>query len=312
MNTIKLSKLLFAAFTFIVFTCLLVSCGKEEPIDTKPDVVINIEGKVMDQAANSFPGITLVLTASGFIMRATTNDMGIYTFSDIPDGQYKLEALKPWGGDITQSVKDVTVGATKATSNFTVEMKNLDALAAFYHGDKFGEIKDIQGLNPASPNVQIYAKTLWTAPSTLTQIKDQKGKNLTGADWQKISVKCKAYCSEGKTFFPLEMTGLVADGLYTIWFMELTEHHDINAGFARSIIKSVVPLKSGASHSFKASSTGTYSFKGETSTCVLTALVNGFAVFGSYEMDNKVEQTKAEREMMANDLNDATHFFLFY
>lgn len=306
------SKLLIC---FVVFTIFLTACGKEEKIDNPiPGSVISLEGKVTDvKNTNPIQGAQLILTASsGSIKRANSSDEGKYTFQDLPNGTYTLEMVEPWGGTVSSKTRNLNFTGTKLTENFSLQIKNQTGFAAFQNGDKFAEIKTITGSDAVSAGSDIGAITVWSTPKVTTPIKDVLGKQLKGSDWLKASATCEATCNGSKAIFNIALQGLIPNGVYTMWLTELTEHHDVNFGFPRSTIKDMIPLKSGSTHLFKAAANGSYNFVGETNNCVLTNYTNGFAIYASYEMDNKAEESRAEKQANANEQQDATHLFIFY
>ena len=79
----------FASLPFLLLASLLVSAPAWAQFDTA-----QVSGAIQDSTGGALPGVDVVLVAAGHGQerRAVTNESGLYTFPNVPVGDYRLNA----------------------------------------------------------------------------------------------------------------------------------------------------------------------------------------------------------------------------
>ena len=83
-----------------------------------------VSGAVVDNSRHGIAGAVVILaseTSQGFVRTAITDTGGVYTFPDIPDGDYTITVTHP-SYTFDPAIQEITVaGKNKAVSNFVAE-----------------------------------------------------------------------------------------------------------------------------------------------------------------------------------------------
>ena len=79
----------FARFPLLLLALLLVATPARAQFDTA-----QVSGSIQDNSGGVLPGVDVVLVAqgTGLERRAVTNESGLYTFPNVPVGDYRINA----------------------------------------------------------------------------------------------------------------------------------------------------------------------------------------------------------------------------
>ena len=266
-----------------LFTSLLVSlsCSSEsDPSDDDPNVpndqVGEINGMVTDEDGNLYDNVRILLNEGTTLFRVVnTNENGMYTFTNVPVGGYNVEIELPLSTTASGAVSSqvsVQVNNT-ATVDFTIRANRVDAALVLGAADFLGEVRNAAGGVPTGSSELLYAVNVFTDPSTSVPILGPDGEHVTLGEWDNAEGSVEIYCSGETTVMEFSFSGLLPEGVYTLWVGPMSGNNILGTGAlgdgsGTDNILDVSPL--GNAEISVSMEPGSLSVFGTLSSCLLT------------------------------------------
>ena len=324
MKTIcKINKRVQTGIAILVFSLAILSCSNTDD-NTAPvnqQEFGDIEGVVIDEDGRMYDDIIVELSSSGnLVATASTNSSANYTFDDVEVGNYQVYMLNPLGTvSIGNNPKTVAVTNGGEQTDFPFKSVPVDALLVAGDIDILDEVLNANRQKPTDPDELLYTPSdIFDPNSALVPILAPDAHQMTFGEWDDASGFAVVVCDDPTTNYKLEFTGLIPDGVYTVW--NGIFNSDIGPGdpidFGTDFM-GVGALGDGTSNILLASSTGEaqlevdalpgdLSMFGTMPSCVLTD-VPAFSLVINYHIDG---MTYGDNP--GPDKQDVAHMFIYY
>ena len=315
----------FAVVPFIILLLLVVGCsssGNDDSIQQPPQEFGNINGVVQDDEGNAYTNVKIELEKSGqSIESTTTKSDGSYEMKQLEIGNYQLKMNLPLGseavGDATANIV-VSNGAT-ANQDFTIKTVPVSALLVSGLVDVLDEMMNVQRAEPTASDELLYTPSSVSDPnSDLVAILAPDDHHMTFGEWQKAEGSATVSCDGSTTKYSMEFTGLIPDGVYTIWNFVLNKKKSPGSAidFDTDFIGAGA-LKSGNSNIMVASASGdaqlevevnpgTMSMFGTLPSCV-PSVAPGFVLIINYHIDGQTHGG-----FPGPDNTDVAHMLIYF
>lgn len=225
-------------FTYIVFVIAIAYAGCDSSSDSNivgpaPVSADVIQGQVVDENGGTYGNLNIELRKVGTsdpIAQATTTMNGAYRFEGVAPGDYHVDLLKtPLGAELIGSERlAITIGeARAAAADFTLRNTPQPSVLVYADTDIMGEIRNADGQIPKDASERLYAANVFIGPNAgQVPIMAPDGHHVTLAEWQMATGEITASCSNGVSRYHGSFTGLIPDGVYTVWLHVLAEHKE--------------------------------------------------------------------------------------
>ena len=195
-----------------------VSCSS----DSEPTPVSNelsITGQVTDQAGNGYENVSLNLSKEGAtLFSAVSNEEGVYSLFDIPGGEYNLQLSTPRAAEaIGENPKSINILESEVeTVDFDIQTLPVEATLTLAPTDLLGEISTSNNQEPSNPDDLLYAVSVFT-DNNLVPITAPNGHHIKLDEWDDAEGATSIHCNGKETIFQFEFSGLIPNGVYTLW-----------------------------------------------------------------------------------------------
>lgn len=295
------SKCHFASWNripLLVFSILIASaCASEDPM---PANTPSVSGTVSDLEDGFYENVEVTLLQSGSeVASVNTDASGEFLFSNLMEDAYEIAINPP----LTTSVMGdnpiaLAVGNNTTNADFTL---NLNETAGYIIGadlDPYGEIKNSNRQDPQD-HEEIFAVNVFSN-GNLIPIYAPDGHQLTFSEWKQAQGTARFSCKGNTTYYQMEFTGLIPNGVYTVWISPLltqktaqsvwspsTEILGLGAlGGSGGTKNIVVANQTGEGELEGTMNSGSLTNFGELSSCALTS-AKGIALILDYHIDGK-------------------------
>ncbi len=323
-TVIKVRHLNFTMVLVLLLVAPLLSmCSKDESGDEEPPNSFGeVSGTVSSDVGNTYPGISVEVLENGFTIVASdiTDASGMYQMSRVPVGDYALVVEEPLGSNLSNNSRPISVAeGQKITQDFNFEIKTVNSVVALDPNDPIGEVINENGEVPTG-NEPLYTPFRVSDPGAgiPTPITAPDGHHVTLNEWKAARGTAQVSCSDGVTHYKLEFTGLIPNGVYTLWncILKRPQRPTAKLSFG-SDFDGLGALKDSGSNSFVASEqgkaqieltadAGPLSMFGRQPDCAITES-NGFIIVVDYHID---QQTYGATP--GPDDQDVGHLLIFY
>ena len=216
--------------TVICLTLFIGCSSSDDGAPIAPAGSGDIKGVVAQDDGQVYGGIAVnLLQAGAFKVRSNTDNNGAYEFTNLSEGSYEVIVTPPLTGEVQGSdTKSVTVKAGSTTqTDFTFELLPVEAVLVYDNTDTFGELKNANGDMPVDDAELIYARNAFEEPiGELHAIEAPDGHHLTLGEWRQAKGTATASCDGEITEYTLIFSGLVPNGVYTVWHLLLDKRKE--------------------------------------------------------------------------------------
>jgi hypothetical protein len=286
----------------LISACLFFwGCSSDDPTPMEPaDTFGAVAGTVLAGDGSAYANVRVTLLANGNTIQKSneTDASGNYQISQVPVGNYTLIVKAPLGSTVTGNDAAVTISDGQTTQkDFSFEINSINAVVVLSPNDPFSEIQNENGVVPTG-NETIYTPFAVSDPDSgpPSAIMAPDGHHVTLNEWAAAEGTVTVSCDGSTTMYVFELTGLIPNGVYTLW-NGIFKHHqepNQNLSFATSF-EGLGALKDGASNTFTASAQGEASLElsvdpgslsmfGSQPPCAITA-AEGFVLVVDYHID---------------------------
>ena len=296
MKSIPFHKFKLTNFVLILLI-LIGSCQSSEDPDPVDQSQNGITGVVTDQVGNAFANAKVNLEENGvFISQQTTDGSGNFQFANLSFSTYDLNLILPKttidGGTNPQTVMLQDVAG--AVVDFMVSPQPYAADLVLGATDILGEVRTQTGEIPTDPDDLLYAVNVFSNQMRVPILApDQHHVKLS--EWQTAQGSVTMTCLGNSTKFDFEFTGLLSEGVYTLWIAPMSQGDILGTGAIGSSdgSQNVLPVDSnGDGATTITMSAGDLSVFGTLSTCALT-VETSIALILDYHIDGNTHGSVA-------------------
>ncbi len=205
---------------------MLIACSSDEP-----EVMITptITGTVLDQNDGAYDNVEVRLLQSGTEVSSVKSDpSGAFTFSSLNDGTYEIEIDPPLATNVQGSNPiSLAVDMNGAAADFTVNLTEVSGYIIGKDLDPYGEIKNQDRLTPQDQD-EIYAVNVFS-DQQLVPIYAPDGHQLTFSEWKEAEGTARFRCNGRATYYEMEFSGLIPNGVYTVWISPLVSRKTVQS-----------------------------------------------------------------------------------
>jgi len=272
-----------------------MACSSDEPaIMNTP----TITGTVLDQNDGAYDNVEVRLVQSGTQISSLKSDpSGEFIFTNLNDGTYEIEIDPPLATSVQGSNPiSLAVDMNGAAADFTLNLSEVPAYIIGSDLDPYGEIKNSNRLNPQDQD-EIYAVNVFS-DQQLVPIYAPDGHQLTLSEWKEAEGTARFRCIGRATFYEMEFSGLIPNGVYTVWVSPLLSQKTVQSvwtpntdilgvgalGGSGGLKNIVMADELGNALLTGDMGSGPLSNFGEITSCVLTS-ANGLAMILDYHID---------------------------
>lgn len=278
-----------------IILILLGACsGDNEP---EPMVQSSLQGVVKDDGGRNYDNVNVVATqANSEVVSTTTDPKGEFSFIGLDNGDYEIKITPPLATNV-QSVNPIllSVGSGGTTSaEFTLGLMPVTGIVIGSTIDPYGEIKNVDGIKPIDADEKIYARNIFT-DGKLIPILAPDGHQILYGEWQEAQGEALVSCSGKTTNFKLQFSGLIPNGVYTVWISPMAVNKSakpsdilgVGALGDQSGNKNIIIADDqGAGELNESMPSGPLSNLGTLSTCALTSN-KGMVLILDYHIDGQ-------------------------
>ena len=216
------------ALTVLFLATLLSMCSTDEtpaPIDTNS--FGEVSGTISSNEGDNYSGIRVELLSNNQtpIASDVTNASGKYQLNQVPVGNYTLSIQEPLGSNLSRKSRSVSISeGQKITEDFNFDIEIVNAVVAIDPNDPIGEVINENGEVPVG-NELLYTPFSVNDPGagSPTPILAPDGHHVSLTEWKAARGTAKVTCSGDATNYQLEFSGLIPNGVYTLWKCILKE-----------------------------------------------------------------------------------------
>ena len=211
----------------LLMTSFMLSCSSDsssgqdprDPDDSQTEDLGELSGMVTDEDGNVYDNVSITLKEGTTTLRVVrTENTGVYTFTNVRVGSYTVEIELPLSSSAVGSDSHSVTIRKNATSNadFVVRPSSIEGDLVLGAGDILGEVRNAMGNVPSSASELLYAVNVFT-DQALVPILDAEGDHVTLGQWDNAEGVAEIYCDGETSYFELSFSGLLPDGVYTLW-----------------------------------------------------------------------------------------------
>lgn len=307
----------------LLLLILLVACDDNDPKEPLVSAGLgSVSGTILDDQGVAYRNIKVQLEkAETVVGTELTNESGNYQLDQIEAGNYQIRMIPPLGGKATGDNPTEIVVTDGLTENqdFTLSLEPVAATLVLGGTDPLKEVTNVNGQVPADKADLLYTPLVFEQPlGELYPILAPDGHHVSLEEWQKAKGSAIISCNGNTTKYKLEFTGLIPNGVYTLWNFILTKHLEPTDGinFANDI-KANGALGDGVSNKLFASSAGEaeleldahpggLSMFGSQPPCAI-ANSEGFILVVNYHIDGKTHGGSP-----GPDKDDVAHMLIYF
>ncbi len=274
---------------------MLIACSSDEPAMTNTPT---ITGTVLDQNDGAYDNVEVRLLQSGTEISSLKSDpSGEFIFTNLNDGTYEIEIDPPLATSVQGSNPiSLAVDMNGAAADFTLNLSEVPAYIIGSDLDPYGEIKNSNRLSPQDQD-EIYAVNVFS-DQQLVPIYAPDGHQLTFSEWKEAEGTARFRCNGRATFYEMEFSGLIPNGVYTVWVSPLLSQKTVQSvwtpdtdmlglgalGGSGGLKNIVLADEMGNAVLTGDMGSGPLSNFGEIASCVLTS-ARGLAMIVDYHID---------------------------
>ncbi len=300
----------FKALKLALLSILIIT-GCSSDSDPEP-LISGITGSVQDEQNNPYMSAEITLDPGNV---TTTNIEGEYAFTDLDPGNYTVSLRTPLTSEViggntlqVQLNADQPVNADFRIRNIPVEGHVVLGLT-----DPLGHVRTIGNEIPSDPNELIYRSGNPPVPITAPD-----GHHVTLQEWMSTQGTALVTCDGAVTRYELNFTGLIPNGVFTLWNIPFSVSVGPGSGLSGSIGAGSLGAANGSQNAFVAAEDGTaaitlsviggnpLSVFGEAPRCTLTD-ARGLMLVVLYHIDG---QTYGPDPGPENTLSDHMIFYI--
>ncbi|MEX0290018.1 MAG: carboxypeptidase-like regulatory domain-containing protein [Flavobacteriaceae bacterium] len=206
----------------ILILVTFLNCSKDDgQIDEPtPTAFGNVSGKISDGNGLGYPKVEVILKTTGGAIESTvkTDANGLYEMNRIAVGNYSIEIVPPLGSTVVNNDKSIAItdGGTAAL-DFSFEIAPKNAVVVLAPNDALNEVRNESGDVP-SANEPIYTPFSVNDPNAeMVPVLAPDGHHITLQEWKLAQGSAFVTCEDNKTKYVLEFSGLIPNGVYTLW-----------------------------------------------------------------------------------------------
>lgn len=208
-----------------LFICLVIFLGCSSNDTMQPAPVQqqfgNLNGLILDNQGKTYGNVELKLEQSGNEIQNSTSDVnGQYQINNIPIGNYQINMQLPLGSVASgsNSADVVITDGTTSSQDFTFIPTAVDALIVSGSVDVLNEMMNLSRTEPTGAAEELYTPSSVSDPnSNLVAILAPDGHHVTLGEWNQAKGSAIVSCEGSITKYSLQFTGLIPNGVYTIW-----------------------------------------------------------------------------------------------
>ena len=292
----KSIEILISLRKFVPFVLIVLGAcsGDNEP---DPMVQTDILGLVKDKDGGNYDNVKVVLTQANSELASTTTDpKGEFNFAGLDNGEYEIKITPPLATSV-QSLNPMSIlleSGNTPSAEFTLDLMSVAGQVIGTTVDPYGEIKNVAGTKPTDADEKIYARNVFT-DGKLTPILAPDGHQLLYGEWQQAQGEALVSCSGKTTNFKLQFTGLIPNGVYTVWVGPLSVSKSANPSDALGLgalggqsgnKNIIITDDQGVGELIESMPSGPLTNFGTLSTCALTSN-KGMALILDYHIDGE-------------------------
>ena len=239
-------------FIWLYLGFFVTACSSDDP---GAGGATGVQGTVMDELGNFYPNVTMTLQP-GNINAVTDND-GNYNFNNLSAGDFEIFITPPNASEIpagTSTSITLNEGQTQ-TVNFTVRILPVDAVLALGENDPEAHIRNLSGGIPEDPDELLYKPF----GGDFYPILAPDGHHITLEEWSTAQATSIISCNGSTTNYSLTMTGLIPNGVYTVWNFIYASSKKPGNDVIGNIAGGPLGPSDGSKNAFTASETGSAS-----------------------------------------------------
>jgi hypothetical protein len=302
-TAIRIPKIMRIEFLTLisVFLCFWGCSSDDSPDLQPPNAFGTLSGTILSGEGTAYAMVKVDLEAGGgnIEVSGVTDASGNYEITQVPVGNYTLNVHAPLGSTIANNRPSVSIADGQVTNkDFIFEIKTNEAYVVLSPIDPLGEVKNVDAEIP-SGNEAIYTPFSVSNPGMgpLSAILAPDGHHVTLNEWRMASGTARVSCDGVTTHYIFELSGLIPNGVYTLWnaLLEMPQEPENGLAFPDSFI-GLGALKDSGSNSFIASAQGeaqmeisadpgSLSMFGTQPPCAITGS-ESFIIVVDYHIDN--------------------------
>lgn len=305
-----------------VFLCLWGCSSDDSPELEPPNSFGTLSGTILSGDGTAYAMVKVDLEAGGgnIEVSGVTDASGNYEITQVPVGSYTLNVHAPLGSTIANNRPSISIADGQVTNmDFVFEIKINEAYVVLSPVDPLGEVKNVDAEIP-SGNEAIYTPFSVSNPGMgpLSAIMAPDGHHVTLDEWKMASGTARVSCDGVTTHYIFELSGLIPNGVYTLWnaLLKMPQEPENGLSFPNSLM-GLGALKDPASNSFIASAQGeaqmeisvdpgSLSMFGTQPPCAITG-TEAFIIVVDYHIDNK-----AHGPSPGPDFLDVAHLLFYF
>ncbi len=310
--------------TVICLTLLIRCSSGDDGAPIAPAGSGAIKGTVTEDNGQAYADVLVNLLQAGtFKVRSNTDINGVYEFKDLSEGSYEVTFIPPLMGEVQGSdTQNVTVKAGSTTqTDFTFELAPVEAVLVYDDTDTFGELRNAAGDMPVDDVDLVYARNAFEEPiGELYPIEAPDGHHLTLGEWRQAKGTATASCDGEITKYSLSFSGLIPNGVYTVWHLLLDKRKESDQsvsienelvgmgalGGGNGEFNNIIASPTGEGQLTVEVAPGPMSLIGDHPACSITSLPGFFMVL-NYHIDGKTHGIRP-----GPDQDDIAHMHLWW
>ena len=202
----------------LIIIIVITSCDSDDP---EPMSTPSISGTIVDQDDGLYDNVTVTLSQSGNqLASVNTNASGEFSFDNLAEGAYEVEIAPPLTTNVQGSNPvSLTMGSNGTQTDFNLNLTTVPAYIIGQDLDVYGEIKNEDRQNPQNDD-ELWAVNVFSN-NQLVPIFAPDGHQVTFDEWIQAQGSGRFRCEGTTTYYELEFTGLIPNGVYTMWISPL-------------------------------------------------------------------------------------------
>jgi hypothetical protein len=180
-----------------------------------------VSGAITDTDGQPYRHVDIMVEDSGQVLKSgMTNDNGNYQLNQVPVGTHQIRYATPLGtAAVENNPASITIGENTTTEkDFSFSISPVPALLVAGAVDILDEMMNATRGEPTDPSELLYTPMDVNDPnSPLVPILAPDGHHITFGEWREASGFALVACEGVTSKYTLEFTGLIPNGVYTIW-----------------------------------------------------------------------------------------------
>jgi len=302
-KTALVKSSLWNTLTGLLILGIIYGCSSDDSSNDNPQPVAfgSVNGMVTDGDGVLYPNVEVTLLNSDSSVEATelTDASGNYEMMQKATGNYSIKIAPPLGSTVTNNNRPINIAdGTNTAADFSFNIAAKAAKLVLEPNDPLDEIRNSEGEIPSNNELIYTPYSVRDPDAELVAVLAPDGHHITLQEWNMAEGSALVSCENNQTKFSLEFSGLIPNGVYTVWNAILKMPQDAtNSLDFQADLNGLGALGESNQNVMLASNTGEASYEvtmgqgslsmfGSRPACEITGSA-GFALIVDYHIDGK-------------------------